>query len=364
MKIKTTTILLHLILVSFLIAQTASPNTPKFEKFLQQKMKERDIPGMQAVVLQRGKVIYSGAFGQANLEHSVPVTKQTVFSINSITKAFTGVAVMQLVEQGKLDLNTPVSRYLDGLPAEWQPVTLKQILSHQSGIPDVLNMETEKWIADDLDDAFAKAKKLPMQFKPGEQFSYNQTNYVLIGKILDKIGGKSFVEQIVEKQFNSAGMTRTGFGDFYDVVPGKAQSYAGAKFYNGSWKQVKMPANVYETFPDPVRTAAGINSTAEDMARWVTALTGGKLLKKESLKTLWTPTLTSSGRPAGFSDLLNGYAIGWPVMIRGDKQMPGGVGGGRAAVFIFPDRELAIIVLSNRLGASPEVWIEEAAGFF
>jgi CubicO group peptidase (beta-lactamase class C family) len=97
-------------------------------------MQKRRIPGMQVAVVRHGKIALLDSFGVANIEHVVPVSNETVFQINSVTKAFTGVAIMQLVESGKLDLAAPASRYLDGLPMAWQAVTIEQLATHTSGL--------------------------------------------------------------------------------------------------------------------------------------------------------------------------------------------------------------------------------------
>ena len=108
------------------------------ERVVRDMMRKRNIPGLQVAVIRHGRIAMLGAYGVANLQDKVPVTDDTVFSINSATKSFTGVAVMQLVEDGKLALDAPVSRYLEGLPAAWQPVTIRQLLTHTSGLPDIL----------------------------------------------------------------------------------------------------------------------------------------------------------------------------------------------------------------------------------
>ncbi|WP_332368994.1 serine hydrolase domain-containing protein [Spirosoma telluris] len=107
------------------------------ETLIRREMQERRIPGLQVAVVQHGNVVLLKSFGVANIQNAVPVSNQSVFMINSCTKAFTGVAIMQLVEEGKVELAAPVSRYLDNLPAPWQPVTIRQLLTHVSGLPDI-----------------------------------------------------------------------------------------------------------------------------------------------------------------------------------------------------------------------------------
>ena len=112
----------------------------KLDAFIKTKMMELQIPGMQVAVVQAGRIIFNKSFGFANLQDSVPVTDKSVFAINSCTKSFTGVAIMQLVEEGKIDLQAPISKYVDELPPEWRPVTIKQLLTHVSGLPDIVSL--------------------------------------------------------------------------------------------------------------------------------------------------------------------------------------------------------------------------------
>jgi CubicO group peptidase (beta-lactamase class C family) len=115
--------------------------TDNVDSFLRRQMAERHIPGLQIAVARHGSIIFRHVYGIANVQDDIAVTDQTVFPINSITKAFTGVAIMQLVESGRLDLVAPVSRYLDGLPAPWQQVRIRQLLTHESGLPDIMGGE-------------------------------------------------------------------------------------------------------------------------------------------------------------------------------------------------------------------------------
>jgi CubicO group peptidase (beta-lactamase class C family) len=131
------------------LAQATSQAKPEHDDvatFLQSEMRKRGIPGLQVAVVQNGKVVLLGAYGLANIEDSVPVSDHTLFPINSATKSFTGVAAMELVEDGKLDLAAPVSQYLDALPTGWRAVTIRQLLTHTSGIPNIVNPNTGKFI--------------------------------------------------------------------------------------------------------------------------------------------------------------------------------------------------------------------------
>ena len=345
-------------LSGLLLACSGYSQTEDMDAFLKSKMQQRNIPGMQIAIVKDGEIVKLGNYGFANLQDSVPVTENTIFILNSITKAFTGVAIMQLVEAGKLNLSAPVSTYLDDLPVAWNGVTIQQLLSHTSGIPDIVDEETDL-IAKSEEASWKKVQTLPVDFKPGEKFSYNQTNYLLLGLIINKLSGMPFTEFIIKEQLQKTGMINTlkaGFGGSRNVTPRGAREYRYTKGKH---------TNMYFWLPPSLETAAGMSSTAKELANWTIALQSKQLIKEDkSLAALWSPARLTSGRPDGFSGLLNGYAVGWPIVARAEHPAAAAVGGNRSAVFVYPDDNLSIIVLTNLMGAQPESFIDELAGFY
>jgi CubicO group peptidase (beta-lactamase class C family) len=339
-------------------AQTAND---KAEALLRRELRERRIPGLQAAVVKNGRIVLLTSLGAADLQTGTAVDNKSVFEIYSCTKAFTGVAIMQLVEDGKIDLSAPVSRYLDGLPAPWQPITIRQLLTHVSGLPDILrvldpatyglgnNSEEQIW---------AKVKALPMQFEPGTRFSYNQTNYALLGKIIDKLAAQPFADVFRERQFRVAGMSHTAFGDARDVIPNMTRTYRYVTRLDGEQLSQEKLVHDYAEFPEFRRTASGLNSTAEDLARWVIALQQGKLLRtKAALDTLWTPGTYNNGSPTQWTP-------GWVAKPRPRHPAVIATGGSRAAIFVYPADDLAVVVLTNLAGSFPEEFVDELAGFY
>lgn len=349
-------------LIAILCASCVSAQTENVETFIQNEMQTRKIPGLQVAVVQHGKIVLLKSYGVANIQYSIPVTDQSIFSINSCTKSFTGVGMMKLVEDRKVELSAPVSRYLDGLPAAWQPVTIQQLLTHISGLPDILSISdptTGKIVGNGSDKAaWEKIQTFPMDFPTGERFSYNQTNYVLLGMIIEKFNGKPFTQVFKEQQFEIAGMRATDFGDSRDVIPNKTQSYRYVSRLDGVALDAQKLTNVYEIFTPFHRTAAGINSTAEDVAHWIIALQQGKILKtKTALKTLWTAGTYNNNQPTQ-------WALGWVTKPRPKHSAVIMTGGGRSAFFVYPEDDLAVVVLTNLSGASPEDFIDELAGYY
>ena len=325
-------------------------------------MRERRIPGLQAAVVKDGKIILLTSLGTADLQSATLVTNKSVFGIYSCTKAFTGVAIMQLVEDGKLDLSAPVSRYLEGLPDAWQPVTIRQLLTHVSGLPNILRAldpVTYGFANGSNEEAvWTRTKAMPMEVTPGESFSYNQTNYALLGKIIDKLSSKPFAQVFREKQFEVAAMSHTGFGDSCDVTPNMVRTYRYVNQSNGQKLSAAKLVHDYAEFPPFRRTASGINSTTEDLARWVVALQQSKLLRtKSALKTLWTAGNVKTGSAPQ-------WALGWVTKPRPQHPAVIATGGGRTAIFVYPEDDLAVIVLTNLANSYPEEFVDELAGFY
>jgi CubicO group peptidase (beta-lactamase class C family) len=333
--------------------------TDSIDVFIKNEMQKRRIPGLQLAIVKDGKIVKTSNYGFANIQDSIPVSDKTVFTINSITKAFVGVAIMQLVEAGKMKLSDPVFNYVKDIPVAWQAVTIQQLLSHTSGIPDIVDEEEAVMILPDPEEAWKKVLASPMDFIPGEKFSYNQTNYLLLGRVINKLSDMPFQDYIVKEQLLKAGMQRTtasGFGATKDVIANAAASY--------TYRKGKI-ANMFFSFPPFLQTAAGMSSTANEMAQWVIALQKNELLKhNESLVALWKPAILNNGKTGGFTALLNGYAAGWPVIVRELHPAVAPVGGGRSALFVYPKDGLSIIVLTNLSGGSPEAFIDGLAGFF
>ncbi|MCC7697436.1 serine hydrolase [Janthinobacterium sp. EB271-G4-7A] len=321
--------------------------------FVRSEMQERQIPGLQLAVIQGGKVVLARNFGLSSLQYQVPVTDASLFSINSATKAFAGVAVMQLVQQGKIDLAATIGQYLTGLPPAWQAVTVTQLLNHTSGLPDVLDQRSGKLVGpqpDDADAAWIAVQALPVEAKPGQRYRYNQTNYVLLAQLIERQGGQPFTAFVQRGQFDVAGMPHSGFGDAKDVVVSKASSYVldrGGKGYR----------NVIEDFPVIMRAGAGINSNAGELANWLIALQSGRLLAPASVERLWQPTSLNDGKPAP-------WALGWPTIGRDGHRAVAGIGGARSAFYVYPNDGLAVVILSNLAGAQPEQLIDTVAGFY
>jgi CubicO group peptidase (beta-lactamase class C family) len=369
--------LLFIILVMAMKIGVAQQNIPihpthsteqNVNAFLIKEMDRLKIPGLQIVVISQNKIIFSKAYGEANVDFSIPSIENTMFSINSIAKIFTATCIMQLVEDGKLDIETPISNYIDSVPISWRKVTTKQLLSHTSGLPDVENDTTGGLVGNKGETtAWVQVKKLPLQFKAGSQFSYNATNYLLLGKIIEKFYHLPFEESIQKNQFDVVGMPHTIYGNSFNVAKNKAPTYC--YYYqdkdSGEYIEGNELLQVFEEFPKMLRADAGIFSTASDIANWIIALQSKRLLKSDkSISTMWAPVKLNNGTFGGFGGVLNGYALGWPVVNRKNHPAIAAIGGGRSSLLIYPEDNLSIVVLTNLSGSAPELIIDKVAEFF
>jgi CubicO group peptidase (beta-lactamase class C family) len=353
--------LFSLIIIFSLSIKVFSQND-SIDTYIESQMALRKIPGLQLAIVKNNEIIKTKSYGLANIQDAIAVDDETVFSINSITKAFVGVTVMQLVEQGKLDLNAEISTYLPDLPNAWKSLTLKQLFTHTSGLPRILKGSHADLISDQgIEASWELTKTLPMVSEPNTEFKYNQLGYVLIGKIIDKVSGEHFTDYIIENQLRKVGMKRTeeaGFSNLNNMVPHSARRYTHD--YGPNISNI-IPAH----FAPMLQAAAGMGTTATEMANWVIALQTGSLLSQQSsLEVLWTPAILNNGKTQGWNDLLNGYALGWPVANRSEHPAAAPAGGNRAAFFVYPNDGLSIIVLTNLMGGLPSKFIDEIAGFY
>ena len=326
-------------------------------QFIRQTMKEMRIPGLQIAVVSQDEVVLSESYGLANVEDAIAVSKTTLFPINSATKSFTGVAMMQLAEAGLVDLDAPISRYLDDLPEAWRVVRVRQLLAHTSGLPDIVGAQgligggTEA-------DAWKAVKALPMDAPTGTRFAYNQTNYALLARIIAAQTKMSHERFFAERQFAPAGMRATTFGDGYDLVANAAAVYSYARSRPLVPGDDNRLGRWIDDLPPGLRAGSGMKTTADELAHWLIALSKGQLISAASVQRMWTPEKLDSGADAD-------WAAGWPVLdATAGKRRLAGIGGGRAAFVVYPDDGLAIVVLTNLVGSNPQRFIPKIAAFY
>jgi D-alanyl-D-alanine carboxypeptidase len=308
------------------------------DSFIHQQMKEKLIAGLSVAVMQEGEIIFSKGYGFSNLEHKTPATENTVYLMASITKTFVAVATMMLVEQGLVKLDDKIGNYLPSLPDHWKPVTVRQLLNHTSGI--VTNLEINFPCNFSFDpfnytqeDVIKETACLPLAFTPGEKWQYSGRNYFIIGMLIEKVTGKSLEEYLTQKIFTPLSMTSTRMMNYKVIIPQRASGY---QIENDHFFNVAPHDPVVE-FAD-----GGLMSTVVDMAKWDAALYTDKLLKKESLQSMFTPAKIKDGyTPYGF-----GFGL---TPFEGKKRIghTGNIPGFVSAFSRFPDEKISVVVFMN-----------------
>jgi CubicO group peptidase (beta-lactamase class C family) len=328
----------------------------RVDEYVRAQMDSRKIPGLSLMVIRDRKSLYRAAYGVASLEFGVPASPETVYQIASATKSFTSTAVFQLVEAGKLKLTDTVGQLLPDTPIAWGEVTVHQLLTHTSGLPDVLVTPGKgPVIAETGEEASKKLASLPLPAKPGEKWAYNQTNYFLLLRIVEKLSGESLEDFVQRHIFAPLGMTSTRFGDSRDVVPGRATSYERGK--DGKL-QVR-----WVTFPAFLHSAAGINASAPELARWVGALADGRILKPATLDRMWESVKSRDGKTFHPRGGTKGYACGFETNDRSGHRSVGHSGGGAAAFRYFRDDKLIVVVLFNG-NTDPDTLLDGIAAIY
>lgn len=331
-------------------------------------MNKQGIPATQIAIIKDNEVILSETLGLANVPFSVKANDSTLFSINSIGKIFTSIAIMQLVEQNKIKLSDKISKHLKDLPKTWSSVSVKNLLSHTSGLPSIEDPVTEELIGNrGIKKAWKLVKTLPIQFEPKDQFDYNATNYLLLYKLIEKCSGMPYQDFVKKNQFEVAGMDRIYFQNSSDVFENKSPTYS---FYHqnkntGEYEEKENLTELNDYFPMELTTDSGAYTTANEMAKWILALLNNKFLNnKESSVTMWEPIKLNNGTYDGIGDNLNAYALGWPIVKRKKHYAIAPFGGGRSCIFIYPEESLSIILNTNLMGSYPNRIVDNISKFY
>ncbi len=294
---------------------------------------------MGAVLVARdGTVLFDRGYGDANLEWSVPNDGATKFRIGSVTKHFTAVATLLLRDRGMLTLDAPVSTYLPDAPPAWEKVTVRNLLTHTSGIVnftglDAFDAAKVRPTADD--EPIALFRDAPLEFAPGLKYDYSNSNYVVLTRIIERLSGQSYADFVRANLFEPAGMADTAYDDQRAIVMRRAAGYVP-----GADGPVNAP---YVDMSWPLG-AGGLHSTTRDLLKWERALFGGKLLPAASMKDLLTVARDD-------------YALGLLVRTEGDTTTishSGGIEGFNSWLGYDPDRKVTVAVLANLNGPSAD----------
>jgi D-alanyl-D-alanine carboxypeptidase len=297
-----------------------------------------DQPGAAAIVVRDGVVLLRGGHGMADLEQGVPLSPEHVFRIGSITKQFTAVAILMLAEEGKLSLDDPLTRFFPDYPTGGRTVTVEHLLAHTSGIRSYTSMpEWGPTVRQDLslDELIAVFRDQPFDFEPGELWSYNNSGYVLLGAIIERLSGMSYAEFVESRIFRPLSMTASHYGDASRIIPGRVPGYSrpgGGEWVNSEYVSMTHP-----------HAAGALLSSVDDLARWDRAISRGELLSPASWRRAFTPIRLDDGRGTGYGA---GWSIG-RVGPYGTVEHGGGINGFSAYALRVPEARLFVAVLAN-----------------
>ncbi len=318
---------------------------------VREEMAERHIPGAAVAVLRGGKIELIKGYGMADIERNLTVTPDTVFQIASTTKPFTAMAVMMLVEDGKVSLDEKASKYLPWLPPIYADVTVRHLLTHTSGVNrDVRTANVDNFTLDEFKRRFAAA---PASFKPGERWEYSNNGYILLGMIVEAVSGKSYGDFLRQRIFKPLGMKNTA----YNEPPGAPKNRAtGYDWVDGAYKPSPYFHGGY--------SAGGLISSVADLAKWAQALDTKKLLKESSFQQMWTPVTLSEGRQLSFEfrGEQSGYGFGWFLMTYKGRKLfthGGTLSGFSGQIHRFVDDKITIIVLTNSKSGADRIGYAE-----
>jgi len=326
-----------LLFVAPCIAQDGT--TTRVDDFVQAEMQKQRIPGVSLAVVKNGQIILAKGYGYANVEHNVPVKAETIFQSGSIGKQFTATAVMMLVAEGRINLEEKISKYLGDVPESWQNITVRQLLTHTSGLtdyPDDFDFRRD-YTEDEL---LKRAQAITPAFKPGEKWQYSNLAYVTLGILIHKVSGKFYGDFLQERIFKPLGMTTTRIISEADIVPNRA---AGYHFVKNELKNQDWVSPTLNTTAD-----GALYFTVLDMAKWDAALYGEGLLKKTSLEQMWTPVRLNNNRTAD-------YGFGWSLgQVNGHRiiEHGGAWQGFTSYIARYVDDKITIIVLDNLAGGN------------
>jgi CubicO group peptidase (beta-lactamase class C family) len=325
-------------------AQDHSLSTEKraqIEKAVSAFMAANSVPGVSVAVVQNGQPVWSAGFGMADLEDSAPAISSTLYRLGSISKSITAVAILQLYERGKLDLDAPVQKYCPAFLQKDSPITSRQLLAHVGGIRHY-NKDGKGDVPDDSARHFATMEESlhlfasdPPLSKPGTQFHYSTYGYTLLGCVLEGAASQKYVDFVRENVFRPAAMEHTQADDFFAVVPHRTRWYHRDKA--GAVRNAGVLDSSYKI------PGGGLISSADDMANFEAAILADKLVKRTTRDLMWTVAQPTGGKPSH-------YALGWFVADKFGVRTAGHSGGQQGTdtdIIIVPDRGLGVVVLAN-----------------
>lgn len=320
---------------------------PKIERAVTAFMSNVNAPGVSVAVSHGPTVRWANGYGLADIEQFVPAKADTVYRLASVSKPITAVAVMQLIERGRLSLDDTVSKWLPDAPSVWRPITVEQLLTHQSGIRHYTAAEDESGNANvkhyvSLRDALAIFSGDPLLHQPGAKMTYSTYAYTLLGVVIEAASGQDYVTFVTKNIFEPAAMRQSRVDEVHALIPNRSPGYA--KTETGALRRASFMDSSYKI------PGGGWLSTVGDLVRFGLALQDGTLMKPSTFRQM-TVARHVNGQNTG-------YGLGWIVDGWGPGTPPipglvwhGGVQQGVTTnLYMFPDRHVVVAILANLEG--------------
>ena len=300
----------------------------KVDKSIGKAMTDEAIPGVAVAIIRDGNILFEKGYGVRSVNAAAATDEQTVFSIGSVSKAFTAVGLMLLVQENKLTLDDPIKKYMKGLPASWQNITIRQFMTHTSGIPELKGEKDNG----SFEQTLSQVGKMRMAFTPGARQQYNNFNFAVMGKLIEAITGMDYQSFLQKRVFKPAGMVSSG------VKPASNDMSTGHLEKKGKL----VPIETHFNAGDYGVPSGGLQTTLADFVQLSQALYKKQLLRKNMLETMWTPYSPALSNTPGWHSRKTGNEL---VIHKGG----GGTGIGSVCDYkIVPSRNLYVIVMFNK----------------
>jgi D-alanyl-D-alanine carboxypeptidase len=321
------------------------------DEYIEAEMKRLRIPGLSVAVIKDGTLVKATGYGLANLETGTLAHPGTVYKTASLSKPMIGVAVLQLVQDGKLSLEDKISRYLVDSPPSWSEITVRHVLTSTSGIPrDPVERDYQPYVNQPITAVIKAAYSLPLRFQPGEKWLYSNVGYYILAEIISKSSGTPWDQFIEQRIFIPAAMTSTRVTSTVEIVAHRAAGYQTTK--EGTL------VNAEDWIA--VRPSGAFLSSVLDLAKWDAFVSRGAGLSDAFREILWTPAVLNNGGKTN-------YGCGWIIDTyrgRSRRHHDGQFPGFRSDYERFDDDKLSVIVLANSDNANIEPLALTIAGFY
>ncbi len=313
----------------------AQQDADAITRVIEQEMQRQGIPGISLLVKRGDEVVIRQAFGKSNIELDVSAKPENIYNCGSITKTFTALTVMSLVEEGKLALSDKVSKYVEKAPEHWKDVTVHNLLSHTSGIPEYALIPGLGLIEEyTMDTWWEKMAPLPLDFATNTRFAYSNSNYTVLAEIIGKVSGRDFQAVVKERTIDKAGLKNTKFRRTNEIIMNTATGY----FKVGN-DMIVSPSEASTS----AYGAGGIVTCVDDLVQFLDAVNSGKIVSSATLKQMQQPNRTSDGRKTT-------YGLGWFVRDLNGHPMvshAGNTAGYSASMAYFPESKISVAVMGN-----------------